>query len=68
MILTDTPQKELLKSWKKFQKAPKRKVKNSRKHLYSNESLNVDDRFFCQTLAMLKKISLSQTALMSLNR
>ena len=68
MILTDTPQKELLKSWKKFQKAPKRKAKNSRKHLYSNKSLNVDDRFFCQTLAMLKKISMSQTALMSLNR
>ena len=43
MILTDTPQKELLKSCKKVQKAPKRKAKNSRKRLYSNESSNVDE-------------------------
>ena len=43
MILTDTPQKELLKRCKKAQKAPKRKAKNSRKRLYSNESSNVDE-------------------------
>ena len=43
MILTDTPQKKLLKSCKKVQKAPKRKAKNSRKRLYSNESSNVDE-------------------------
>ena len=43
MILTDTPQKELLKSCKKVQKAPKRKAKNTRKSLYSNESSNVDE-------------------------
>ena len=41
MILTDTLQKELLKSCKKVQKAPKRKAKNTRKRLYSNESSNV---------------------------
>ena len=43
MILTDTPQKKLLKSCKKVQKTPKRKAKNSRKRLYSNESSNVDE-------------------------
>ena len=43
MILTDTSQKELLKSCKKVQKAPKRKAKNSRKRLYSNESSNIDE-------------------------
>ena len=43
MILTDTPQKELLKSCKKVQKAPKRKAKNTRKHRYSNETSNVDE-------------------------
>ena len=42
MILTDTPQKELLKSCKKVQKAPKRKAKNTKKRLYSNEISNVD--------------------------
>ena len=43
MILTDTPQKELLKSCKKIQKVPKRKAKNTRKRLYCNESLSVDE-------------------------
>ena len=43
MILTDTPQKELLKNCKKIQKAPKQKVKNTRKRLYANESSNVDE-------------------------
>ena len=43
MILLETPQKELLKSCKKVQKAPKRKAKNSRKRLYSNKSSNVDE-------------------------
>ena len=43
MILTDSPQKELLKSYKKVQKAPKRKAKNSKKRLYSNESSNLDE-------------------------
>ena len=42
MILTDTPQKKLLKSCKKFQKAPKHNAKNTKKRLYSNKSLNVD--------------------------
>ena len=42
MILIDTPQKKLLKSCKKVQKAPKRRAKNSRKRLYNNESSNVD--------------------------
>ena len=41
MILTDTPQKKLLKSCKKVQKAPKRKAENIRKCPYSNESSNV---------------------------
>ena len=43
MILTDTPQKELLKSCKEVQKAPKRKAKNTKKRPYSNETLNVDE-------------------------
>ena len=43
MILTDTPHKKLLKSCKKFQKASKRKAKNSRKRLYSNKNSNVDE-------------------------
>ena len=38
MILTDTPQKELLKSSKKVQKTLKRKAKSTRKRRYSNES------------------------------
>ena len=42
IILTDTPQKELLKSCKKVQKVPKWKVKNIRKHC--NESLNINER------------------------
>ena len=37
MILTDSNQKELLKSCKKVQKAPKRKATNTRKRIYSNE-------------------------------
>ena len=75
MLLTDTPKKELLRSCKKVQKAPKRKAKNSRKRLYSNESSNVDE---IQILLSdhssdnlsepcdVEKIFLSQTALMSL--
>ena len=43
MILTDTPQKELLKSRKKVQKAPKLKAKNTREHLYSKKISNVDE-------------------------
>ena len=43
MILTDTTKKELLKSCKKVQNVPKRKAKNTRKCLYSNESSNVDE-------------------------
>ena len=43
LILTDTPQKELLKSCKKVQKIPKRKAKTTRKRLYSNKSSNVDE-------------------------
>ena len=43
MILTDTPQKEFLKSCKKVQKAPKQKAKNTRMRLYSSESSNVDE-------------------------
>ena len=43
MILTDSPQKELLKSCKKVQKAPKQKATNTRKRLYSNESSNIDE-------------------------
>ena len=43
MILTDTPQKELLKSCKKVQKASKWKAKNTRRRLYSNETSNVDE-------------------------
>ena len=46
MILTDSSQKELLKSCKKVQKAPKRKAKNIRKCLYSNESSNVHETQF----------------------
>ena len=41
MILTDTPQKEHLKSCKKVQKVPKRKAKNIRK--LRNESSNIDE-------------------------
>ena len=75
MILTDSPKKELLKSCKKVQKAPKQKATYTRKRLYSNESSNIDEIQILlsnihlttfQTLEMLKKISLSQTALMSL--
>ena len=75
MILIGTPQKELLKSCKKVQKAPKRKAKNIKKRLYSNKSSTVDeiqillsdhssDNFLdpCD----VEKTSLSQTALMSL--
>ena len=43
MILTDSPQKKLLKSCKKVQKAPKRKATNIKKRLYSNESPNIDE-------------------------
>ena len=43
MILTDVHKKELLKSYKKVQKAPKRKAKYTRKRLYSNKSSNVDE-------------------------
>ena len=43
MILTDTLQKELLKSCKKIQKAQKRKAKNIRKRRYSNKTSNVDE-------------------------
>ena len=43
MILTDTLQKELLKSCKNAHKAPKRKAKNTRKRLYSNETANLDE-------------------------
>ena len=43
MILTDSPQKELLESCKKVQKAPKQKGTNIRKRLYSNESSNIDE-------------------------
>ena len=43
MILTDRPQKELLKSYKKVQKASKRKAKDTRKRLHNNESSNVDE-------------------------
>ena len=43
MILTDTPQKDLLKNCKKVQKAPKRKAKNTRKRRYSNKTSNVDE-------------------------
>ena len=44
MILTDTHQKELLKSCKKSSKSIKAgKAKNTRKHLYGNESLNIDE-------------------------
>ena len=43
MILTDTLQKELLKSCKKIQKAPKRKAKNIRKRRYNNKTSNVDE-------------------------
>ena len=75
MILTDTSQKELLKSCKKVQKAPKRNAKNSRKRLYSNQSSNVDeiqillsdhssDNF--SDPCNVEKNSLSQNALMSL--
>ena len=42
MILTDTL-KELLKSCKKIQKAPKRKAKDIRKRRYSNKTSNVDE-------------------------
>ena len=75
IILTDTPQKKLLKSCKKVQKAPIRKAKNTRKRLYSNETSNVDE---IQILLSdhssdnfsdpcdVEKIFLSQTALMSL--
>ena len=75
MILTDSHQKELLKSCKKVQKAPKQKATNTRKRLYSNESSNIDE---IQILLSdhssdnfsdpcdVEKISLSQTALMSL--
>ena len=41
MILTDTPQKELLRSCKKVQKASKRKAKNTRKR--RNESSNIEE-------------------------
>ena len=75
VILTDTLQKKLLKSCKKVQKAPKRKAKDTRKRLHSNESSNVDeiqillsdhssDNFSDPCDA--EKISLSQTALMNL--
>ena len=43
MILINTSQKELLKGCNKVQKTPKRKAKNTRKRLYSNESSNVDE-------------------------
>ena len=43
MILIETLRKELLKSCKKVQKALKRKAKDSRKRLCSNESSNVDE-------------------------
>ena len=75
MILTDTPQKELLKRFKKVQKALKRKAKNTKKCLYSNESSNVDEiqillsdhsfNHFSDPCDFEKKF-LSQTALMSL--
>ena len=42
MILTNSLQKKLLKC-KKVQKAPKQKATNTRKHLYSNESSNIDE-------------------------
>ena len=43
MILTDIPQKELLKSCKKVQKAPKQKAKNTRKRLSDHSSDNFSD-------------------------
>ena len=75
MIVTDSPRKELLNSCKKVQKAPKRKATNTRKRLLNNKSSNVDE---IQILLSdhssdnfsdpcdVEKISLSQTALMSL--
>ena len=76
MNLTDTPQKELLKSCKKVQKAPKRKAIKTLENVCTATKVQtlMRYRFLCQmihlttfqTLVMLKKISLSQTALISL--